>query len=1025
MLRVLIFAVSLFFSRMVFAADYTETDLKSSIYLPAASQLSLDNVSITNSRDLSSSSSSGFLFFGTNISQSFTFTNSGSIANSAGDVIKLEDFGGSSGASVSIVNSGTMSSQGSTSALIQISGSSSFALNLTNSGTISSESGSAIDATQAAVVITNSSGGTISGADNSINISGTSAQLVNEGTISGGTNSVYISSDNVSITNSGAINSSSSGSIYVAGDSVVINNSGAISSTGDNSVYVAGDNVEVVNSGSLSSANQAIYIAGDNANFSNSGAISSTTDQTVYIAGSGASVSNSGTISSAGEAIVISGSSASVTNSGTVSGGDNLVKIDGSGATFVNSGAIDGGDASISISGSNASFVNTGSVNGDQNSIYVVGDNVTISNSGEITSSSGSDAIIVTGNNFTLSLLTGSDISGSVSASGTGNVLDIQIANLTVDQLNSITSLISGDWSMEASSGASLTIAENETVDSFTLSGDSSISNSGSLGDLTVSGSGNELTLDATSSTGNIANTGALTISVEDSNGASYSSAISGVGSLTKSGSGTLTLDGTSTYYGATTVSEGELKVNGDISSSAVTVFSGAEISGSGTVGSLNINSGADLSPGDGIGQISVDGFLFLNSGANTNFQFSETQIDKIVTTGNVTLSGTANFNLSGTDGYFVIDQDIIETTGGKISGTFESVETDSDFITTLTYGSDTVSARIIKDLDSNTVDGSLSSQSALTRILTRSVTDKIRELGESKKAFNTWFSRGSFNASMGATTNSAAYSLSGNLYSAGLVFSHEGRQIFGGFFNSQSNVSRKTYLGTDAIDSNGVVFGVTKKRFNNFGKFYDFFQGGLSFYDFSNKRYVEYNGDTQTASGSGSGQFFYLNAGTVYDVPEKIDGDVNLFGSLTLQKTSHGGWQESGLESSNFSISNSSVTSANFEIGSSYKNDINFGRKFYKGGFYRFNLTLNKVQQISSQSATVSNETSSSKMKPQLVDSIIYGFGAYSSIPISNSSAINLKFDKKKSGNFNESIFELGLNYKFESKWLQKAFSF
>jgi autotransporter-associated beta strand protein len=85
---------------------------------------------------------------------------------------------------------------------------------------------------------------------------------------------------------------------------------------------------------------------------------------------------------------------------------------------------------------------------------------------------------------------------------------------------------------------------------------------------------------------------------------------------LTKTGAGTLTLGGTNTYTGITTVSNGALIVNGSLApGSAVTVLAGAALGGMGTVsGPVTLN--GSLSPGSGVGTLSM-GAATWNGGAS------------------------------------------------------------------------------------------------------------------------------------------------------------------------------------------------------------------------------------------------------------------------------------------------------------------------------------------------------------------------------------------------------------------------
>ena len=98
--------------------------------------------------------------------------------------------------------------------------------------------------------------------------------------------------------------------------------------------------------------------------------------------------------------------------------------------------------------------------------------------------------------------------------------------------------------------------------------------------------------------TGGITLAGDATIDVDSTGSLTAGGAIAGSYGLTSGGTGTLILTGTSTYTGATTVSAGNLEVDGAIAGTGVAVAAGATLSGGGSVPAVSFTGGGTIQPG-------------------------------------------------------------------------------------------------------------------------------------------------------------------------------------------------------------------------------------------------------------------------------------------------------------------------------------------------------------------------------------------------------------------------------------------
>jgi autotransporter-associated beta strand protein len=125
---------------------------------------------------------------------------------------------------------------------------------------------------------------------------------------------------------------------------------------------------------------------------------------------------------------------------------------------------------------------------------------------------------------------------------------------------------------------------------------------------------------------------------------------ITGAGNLIKSGSGTLMLNGATTYTGVTTVSAGTLIVSGFGGTGSVTVASGSTFGGSGVV-ARNTTINGTLAPAPG--GLAFSGTLSFGGGAHLQWPLAANSASAgfgsvNVTTANVTTGATVDLILNG-----------------------------------------------------------------------------------------------------------------------------------------------------------------------------------------------------------------------------------------------------------------------------------------------------------------------------------------------------------------------------------------
>ncbi|NBW97906.1 MAG: hypothetical protein EBR28_14575, partial [Planctomycetia bacterium] len=165
------------------------------------------------------------------------------------------------------------------------------------------------------------------------------------------------------------------------------------------------------------------------------------------------------------------------------------------------------------------------------------------------------------------------------------------------------------------------------------------------------------------SGAGSVADTSAITLAggtVRFSGGGTRSTAIGGSGGLEKTGANLLTLSGSHSFSGLTTISAGTLAVDGALAS-GVNVANAAILGGSGTInGFVAVANGGILAPGNSPGTLSTTAGLSLVDSSILNFELNASDPtvggginDLVEVTGDFALAGI--LNVAGTGDFATV----------------------------------------------------------------------------------------------------------------------------------------------------------------------------------------------------------------------------------------------------------------------------------------------------------------------------------------------------------------------------------
>jgi autotransporter-associated beta strand protein len=404
------------------------------------------------------------------------------------------------------------------------------------------------------------------------------------------------------------------------------------------------------------------------------------------------------TVNASGGTIQSSGNTASVF-SGVISNSESgagpiTITSDGAGGSIVFTGASTYTGSTSIASGATLQLSGTGSL---------ASPTITIATGGTLLDSNGglaptaavtANGLFSLGSNESIASLSGSGSvalgansltvgSGSFSGgiSGAGSLLTSGSGTLVFTGANTYT----GPTTIAA--GTALQLSGNGSLATPTITintGGTLFDNNGGLASTSIITANGQLSLGANQTIGSLAGSGAVGLganTITVGNG-TFGGVISGSGALQVTGEGVLILTGTNTYTGPTTVTQGQLILNGSLAGN-VTVANAGILGGYGTIHGSLTASGGIVSPGSSPGILTVGGnyteagTLRIEIDGTAGAGVNPGGHDQIAVGGTATLQSGSTLQLTRTNTFEPTWGQrfrVIDATGG-ISGTFSTLD--------------------------------------------------------------------------------------------------------------------------------------------------------------------------------------------------------------------------------------------------------------------------------------------------------------------------------------------------------------